>query len=488
MSEQPTRLPYSLEHWATESVQEKPNQRMLMTDHIRRTLVRYGLLLAALGAVVISSLALEYVRLLVGTATRLTGEATTNVWRWLAGMVPGLLGLAAVLGFSAAFVRDVYGIRDWRSALGHVWLLIFGRAPGSYFDLKPSKRPFAPYPSITVQQGGIAEKDEDTLLARLGGPGNVTVFNDSAVFLERFGRFTRVVGPGKVFLRRFERIRETLDLRPQERSSVAKAMTKDGIPVQAEVQVRFQLARPPASLVAPTPDVPHPVYKWALVRAGQCHSRSVDPDSGDDNVAYWADQVGVGGKMRTLVASRQLDELLEPHEPERDPHREISEQIHQAANNSARDVGAQVLEVRLGALEPTLEEVKKERIASWQAVWISRARREEALGKAEAIRERGLARAYAQMEIILSLAREFQDAVEREVALPAEIVILRFMESLRQTWSRPESAFVSSQVFRMWQALQENLNHLVGHDRLLPQGEMEVNEPSKDQEDSQPDR
>jgi hypothetical protein len=488
MSEQPDRLPYSLEHWATESVQEKPNQRVLMTDHIRRTLVRYGLLLAALGAVVISSLALEYVRLLVGTATRLTGEATTNVWRWLAGMVPGLFGLAAVLGVSAAFARDVYGIRDWRSALGHVWLLIFGRAPGSYFDLKPSKRPFAPYPSITVQQGGIAEKDEDTLLARFGGPGNVTVFNDSAVFLERFGRFTRVAGPGKVFLRRFERIRETLDLRPQERSSVAKAMTKDGIPVQAEVQVRFQLARPPASLVAPTPDVPHPVYKWALVRAGQCHSRSVDPDSGDENVPYWADQVGVGGKMRDLVARRRLDELLEPQEPEQDPRREISEQIHQAANNSARGVGAQVLEVRIGALEPTLEEVKKERITSWQATWISQARREEALGKAEAIRERGLARAYAQMEIILSLAREFQDAVEREVALPAEIVILRFMESLRQTWSRPESAFVSSQVFRMWQALQENLNHLVGHDRLLPQGEMEVNEPSKDQEDSQPDR
>jgi hypothetical protein len=482
MSEQPNRLPYSLEHWATESVQEKPNQRVLMTDHIRRTLVRYGLLLAVLGAVVISSLALEYVRLLVGMATTLTGEATTNVWRWLAGIVPGLLGLAAVLGFSAAFVRDVYGIRDWKSALKHVWLLIFGRAPGSYFDLKPSKRPFAPYPSITVQQGGIAEKDEDTLLARLGGPGNVTIFNDSAVFLERFGRFTRVVGPGKVFLRRFECIREVLDLRPQERSSVAKALTKDGIPVEAEVQVRFQLACPPASLVAPTPEVPHPVYEWALVRAGQCHSRSVDPDSGEENIAHWADQVGVGGKMRTLVASRQLDELLEPYEPERDPHREISEKIHQAANDSARGVGAQVLEVRIGALEPTLEEVKKERVTSWQAAWISRARREEALGKAEAIRERGLARAYAQMEIILGLAREFQDAVERDVALPAEIVILRFMESLRQTWSRPESASVSFQVFKMWQSLQEDLKQLAGPDSPLPRNEAGVRESDKGQE------
>jgi regulator of protease activity HflC (stomatin/prohibitin superfamily) len=489
MSEQPDRLPYSLEHWATESVQEKPNQGVLMTDHIQRTLVRYGLLLAALGAVVISSLALEYVRLLVGTATRLTGEATTNVWRWLAGMVPGLLGLAAVLGASTAFVRDVYGIRDWRSALGYVRLLLFGRAPLSLFDLKPSATPLAPYPFITVQQGRIDEKHEDTLLARLGGPGNAIVFNDSAVFLERFERFTRVAGPGQVFLQRFERIREVMDLRPQERSSVAKALTKDGIPVQTEVQVRFQLARPPASLVRPEPDVPHPVYKWALIHAGQCHLRAVNVDSGEESIAHWPERAsGVGGTMRALIAEYRLDELLEPYEPGRDPRREIAQRLFQKLEDGGRNFGAQILEVRMGALEPTLEEVKKERITSWQAAWISRARREDALGKAEAIRERGLARAYAQMEIILSLAREFQDAVERKVALPGEIVILRFMESLRQTWSRPASAFVSSQVFKMWQSLQEDLNHLVGHDRLLPQGEMEMNEPSKDQEDSQPGR
>ena len=482
MSNRSDRFPYILDHWAAESVQDKPDQRTLITDHIRRTLVRYGLLLAVLGAIAVSSLALEYFRLLMGGASILTGEATTSIWRWLVGIVPGLLGLATVLGVSAAFVRDVYGIRDWRSALGYVRLLLFGRAPYSYFDLKHSARPFAPYPSIIVQQGRIAEKDEDTLLARFGGPGNVTVFNDSAVFLERFGRFTRVAGPGKVFLRRFEFIREALDLRPQERNSETKAVTKDGIPVKADVQVRFQLARPPASLVASTPEVPHPVFEWALVRAGRCHSRSVDPDSGDENVSHWADKVGVGGKMRGLVAGRRLDELLEPYEPERDPHSEISEKIHQAANDSARGVGAQVMEVRVGALEPTLDEVKKERIASWQAAWVSKARREEAMGKAEVIRELGLARAYAQMEIILSLAREFQDAVEREVALPAEIVILRFMESLRQTWSRPESALVSSQVFRMWQALQEDLKKLTGPDSPLPGSKTGVNESGGGQE------
>jgi hypothetical protein len=463
VSDRPDRFPYSVEHWAVESVQEQPDQRTLMADHIRRTQIRFWLSIAALVSVFALSLGLEGIR-------HLAGGVGISAWRCLVGMVPGLMGLVAVLGISAAFVRDVYDIPDWRAALGYVRLLLFGRAPLSLFDLKPRKIPMAPYPSITVRQGGIDEKHEDTLLARLGGPGNVTIFNDSAVFLERFGRFTRVAGPGKVFLRRFERIREALDLRPQERSSVAKAVTQDGIPVQAEVQVRFQLARPPASLVPPTPDVPYPVYGWALIRAGQSHSRTVKPDSGEESVSHWADRVDVGGAMRTLVAQRRLDELLEPHEPERVPHREISEALYEAADNSARDVGAQVLEVRMGALEPTLEEVKKERITSWQAAWVSRAQKEEAMGKAEAIRERGLARAYAQMEIILSLAREFQGAVEREVVLPAEIIILRFMEALRQTWSRAGADSVSSQVSKMWESLQKELQRLVGPDHLLPRG------------------
>jgi hypothetical protein len=467
--------PYSLEYWAARSGQGGPNQGALMKAHIRRTQVRFWLLVAALLTVVVFSVALEYIR-------SFADGVTFSPWRCLFGVLPGLLGLAAVLGICTAFVRDVYEFSDWHTALSYVWLLLFGRAPFSLFDLMPSSTPIAPYPSLTVQQGKVDEKHKDTELARLGGPGNVKIFNDSAVFLERFGRFTRVAGPGKVFLQRFERIHEVLDLRPQERSSTATAETKDGIPVEAEVQVRFQLARPPTSLVAPTPDVPHPVYEWALIRAGQCHRRVVNLDNGSEKIPRWADRVGVGGTLRGLVAGYRLDELLEPYEPGRDPRREISEQLLHKGNDSARGVGAQVLDVRLGALEPTLDAVKKERIDSWQAAWKSKARKEEAMGQAEVIRERGLARAYAQMEIILSLAREFQDAVERNVALPAEIIILRFMEALRETWSRPGVASVPSQVFQMWRSLQHDLERLIGPGRLLREGEGETGQPPEGQE------
>lgn len=459
MSKRSDHFPYSMEYWAAESLQERSDQHTLMTGHIVRTQVRFWLFVAAVMAVVTSSLALEYVRLLAG------GAPISN-WRWLAGTLPGLFGLAAVLGVSTAFVRDVYGIRDWRFALGYVRLLLFGRAPLSLFDLKPSDTPLAPYPFMTVRQGKIDEKHDDTLLARLGGPGNAIVFNDSAVVLERFGRFIRVAGPGQVFLRRFERIREILDLRPQERSSVAKALTKDGIPVQAEVQVRFQLARPPASLVRPEPDVPHPVYKWALIHAGQSHLRAVNVDSGEESIARWPERAsGVGGTMRALIAEYRLDELLEPYEPGRDPRREIARRLYQKLKDGARNFGAQILEVRMGAWEPTLEEVRKERISSWQAIWKSEAQKEKAKGEAEKIRQDGLARAYAQMEIILALTREFQELIERNMMLSAEFVALRFIEALRRTWTSPGGMALSVEAVRTLNYLQR----MAKRDYTLPQ-------------------
>jgi len=472
-----------IEYWAAVSVQEQADQRALKLSHIRRTAWRFLLFAGALVVIVLSSLFLEYLR-------QRAGGGSISVWRLLGGMVPALLGLVGMLGVSAAFVREVYGISGRRRALGYVWLLLFGRAPFSLLDLllgairrlfaalglpPPPAIPFATYPHMIVREGRIEERYEDTPLARFGGPGNVVVFNDSAVFLERFGRLTRVAGPGAVFLQRFEHIREVLDLRPQERSEEVRALTKDGIPVRTEVQVRSQLARPPGGPFPPPPGRLHPVYKWAWTQAGRSHNRLVIPEFDLERENHWPERVmgNVGSTMRALIAEYRLDELLEPYEPDRDPRRKIAQRFREELDSEARNFGAQVLDVRMGALEPAeeiAEEVIKARTASWQALWKSRALVEKAKGEAEVIRQKGLARAYAQMEIILALTREFQGLVEREQALSAEFIALRFIEALRQAWTRPGGILMSFEAVRTLDYLQQ----LVKRDYALPRGEAGV--------------
>ncbi len=473
-----SHLPFDIEYWAAESVQEQADQQALVRDYIVRTQVRFWLFVAALVVIALFSLGLEYIR-------HLTGGAPISAWRCLWGGLPGLLGLIALLGTSAAFVRDVYDVQGWRPALGYVWLLLFGRAPLSLVDLlqwilqrlfsafglpPPPAIPIATCPSLVVREGRIGEEYEDTPQARFGGPANLVVFNDSAVFLERFGRFIRVAGPGAVFLRRFERIREALDLRPQERSEKVEAMTRDGIPVKTEVQVRFQLVRPPnRRQFPPPPGTLHPVYKWAWNQASKCHSRLVIPEFGMERENHWPERVmgNVGSTMRAMIANYRLDELLEPYEPGKNPRRKIAKEFKDALDASSRNFGAQVLEVRMGAWAPTLEGVEKERVASWQADWKSRVRIERATGEAEAIRQQGLARAYAQMEIILALSREFQEMVERDVTLSAEFIALRFIEALRQAWTRPGGTLISFEALRTLDYLQ----HMVRRDYALPSGE-----------------
>ncbi len=452
-----------LEHWGLEAVQEQPDQDLRL-GHLKRTQIRFLWFLAGLLTIFLSSLTLEYIR-------HLAAQTPIRLGRVILGMVPGVLGLVAMICVSVAFVREVYGIYRSREAFRYVWLLLFGRAPQALLELLKRwiNRQLASlglprwrikpvsYPHLTVHEGQIDQKYQGTLMADLGGPGIVVIFSDSAVVLERFGRFIRFAGPGTIFLRRFERIREVLDLRPQERTAQVRALTKEGLPVETEVQVRFQLARDRNKPFPPPPGTLSPVYRWAWSRASQCHRRVVNLDDGSEREDGWPNRVmgNVGSTLRALLADIELDGLIEPQNTDLDPRQDLIVEYKEKLDDAARNFGAEILDVRMGPIKPALPQIEKKRIANWRAIQKVESQIEEAHGEAEAIRERGLARAYAQMEIILSLTREFQEALEKDVALPAEFISLRFIEALRLAWSQPGGAFISSEALRTLDRLQK---------------------------------
>lgn len=83
-----------------------------------------------------------------------------------------------------------------------------------------------------------------SVFARLGSPAIVIIENGVAAVFERSGRFTRVHGPGIVFIRRYERVAHVVDLRPQvRRRRVDKIMTRDGLSFDVKrLEVIFEVA------------------------------------------------------------------------------------------------------------------------------------------------------------------------------------------------------------------------------------------------------
>jgi hypothetical protein len=71
------------------------------------------------------------------------------------------------------------------------------------------------------------------------------------------------------------------------------------------------------------------------------------------------------------------------------------------------------------------------------------------------------------MEIILTLTREFQELIEHDMTLSAEFVAFRFIEALRQVWTRPGGMVMPSEAVRTLDYLQR----MVRRDYVLPRGE-----------------
>jgi hypothetical protein len=99
--------------------------------------------------------------------------------------------------------------------------------------------------SITIGNGEIAEKDKNSPIYLIGGPGKVVVELDSAALFEKPDGRPLVIGPtikGKATLEGFERFRQVIDLRDQytdpQNPVDVNSRSLDGIPVGTK-DVRF---------------------------------------------------------------------------------------------------------------------------------------------------------------------------------------------------------------------------------------------------------
>jgi len=120
--------------------------------------------------------------------------------------------------------------------------------------------------SIRIGGGDVAEKDKESPIYLIGGPGQVLVELDTVALFEKPDGKPRVIGPtvkGKVTLEGFERFRQAIDLRDQYPDPLeVDSRSLDGIQVSAaDVRMLFSIWRDGQS---PSAKAPHPFSPKAV--------------------------------------------------------------------------------------------------------------------------------------------------------------------------------------------------------------------------------
>jgi hypothetical protein len=352
---------------------------------------------------------------------------------WLSvvyNILPALLVLCVMLAISGHFMQSVYHLPTWTDGMQALLHLRFGL--------------WSFQPWMKIEQGKPT-LNANGVIAFLGGPGNLIVNNDSALVLQQKGRLSRVVGPGFVQLKDQERIYDIIDLRPRRFEYEVSAMTREGIPIKWNVEVRLQIED---GGQAASESMPFPFSEEAVLKAATCKwRREASFAHGQD--MNWEGMVVVSqaeGILRSILARRPLDQLIGLTSDERAAREPIQEELKQELRQVASRYGARILEVKLDNLKVTNvnyeadDAATLEWIKHWKTRWQGWSLHTLAPEEARRIYLYDTAKAEAQSHLISRLAREIQDADS-----PAAVLTRLYVALDRARAAAPSRTFVPNQ-------------------------------------------
>lgn len=370
---------------------------------------------------------------------------------------PFLLALILIAHAASNFLQTLYGIKSRSEAAAFWYRLLFGVWK------------FGPY--LLIKEGKIAA-GENSVLHKVGGPGYLVIYNDTAVVTERCGRIERILSAhlpkrhNYPFLAPFEKVWEIIDLRPQQWTFPVKGMTREGIPVICEADIRFKIddrvpdARGQLQPKPPTEEEPHPFTPEAVFKAAT--ARWIREPDFRGPPMDWRGRVVVGfteGILRNLLAEYRLDWLLGPTGDDTiHPREQIRQRLEEALVRDAPNVGVRILSVQLGEIRVEDEEIPAQWMDAWRAEWESQAAATRVEGEAELLRIETV-RAQAQAEMVIRLIRQLQAVTVSDDELRPYLLATRLAETLRWMSYDPFTrAFLPPEAIRTLHRLQELLD------------------------------
>ena len=347
---------------------------------------------------------------------------------FIAFLLPGLLGFGLALQRSGRFAREFYGLKTDRLGRDHALGLLFdwGRRA-----------------SATAKAGQLEVSADNEAIEKIGGRGSLSIHSGTAVVLERGGGFSRIVGPSGISLEPFERVRAVIDARQLSRPKTESARSRDGIQVKVETTLSFRLMAQMDGEQIPRPQPRLPALALFMAWLGlrirapkPPFELPVSPEAARAIVYDLPAGTNWGGTLSSgigdVIPQKMLDELWAPEDLERNPRREIVEDLLKKGKEKQRKNGIELIDMSIGPLQVPPEVVKQRR-DYWSADWEKLSRVTQAEGQAGALRQQQSARAEAQAEMIQTILQSFRMLSFSGMTQPSQQVALKLIEIVART-------------------------------------------------------
>lgn len=313
-------------------------------------------------------------------------------WRVLRHLLPVVAGWYLAYRAAVGLIKTLYDLPRDEDAASLLSRLRASSAAG----INP----------VTLNSSTLETDRPNSVLLRVGGPGQVKVGAHDAAVTELNGRFQRVLGAGTHKLDRFETIHSVIDLRPQERSSNnITLITRDGIELTADLSITFRINRgdEPVTRTNPYPFNDESVRQAAY--ATRFHANFYDNwETLPVNQAR--------AQLYRIVARYRLDSILSPDSRVAEPFLTIRNELERELQRPLAQLGLDLVAVQITRLElppPVVEQF----IRFWQSRWQTNHQIDAAESEAQALREIDIARIDAEVVMIQAIVEGFRLAQEQ---------------------------------------------------------------------------
>jgi hypothetical protein len=332
---------------------------------------------------------------------------------YLSPLLVALTGILLLYRAVIDYVKKFYSHPEQEKLFSLIQRRLLGKLP-----LPPPLDTTARYPFIVVKEP--QEFKEDHWARWLGGPATLVIYDGLAFYLERGGRFSRVVGPGSPpmpFLERHETVKTVVDLRPQVKTGQMKPWTKDGIQLELDIRMECQVNASEKAL-AESKNLVYPFDPIAVKEAAEYTAVKRDLKTGQLFESDWLDGIWgkVTGYLARHISCHSVDEIALT-EIKDIGMSEGNLQTFQLAKDHLEKMNADLSAIKCGVHVTNIhllikfpKDVEEKRVAYWQSERKKLTIIRESKAQADGIRIALEARAKAERDVLDAITERLKRA------------------------------------------------------------------------------